>query len=106
MGPLAQPSCGPVDEIGDDDFVVAFHPRNRDVLAFVDRVRRAPPSPRPPPHGQPAVTAVPPVRPYPRGARARGFSVQPRIEALAVASGELVCNNDDLIRNAASAGRR
>ena len=28
-------------EIGDDDFVVAFHPRNRDVMAFIDRVKRA-----------------------------------------------------------------
>ena len=26
-------------EIGDDDFVVAFHPRNRDVMAFIDRVK-------------------------------------------------------------------
>ena len=28
-------------QIGDDDFVVAFHPRNRDVLAFIERVRRS-----------------------------------------------------------------
>ncbi|MBO0884307.1 MAG: ketoacyl-ACP synthase III, partial [Mycobacterium sp.] len=28
------------DRIGDDDFVVALHPRNRDVTAFIDRVRR------------------------------------------------------------------
>ena len=28
-------------EIGDDDFVVAFHPRNRDVMAFIERVRRS-----------------------------------------------------------------
>ena len=27
------------DEIGDDDFVVAFHPRTRDVMAFIDRVK-------------------------------------------------------------------
>ena len=26
-------------QIGDDDFVVAFHPRNRDVMAFIDRPR-------------------------------------------------------------------
>jgi hypothetical protein len=26
-------------EIGDDDFVVAFHPANRDVMAFIYRVR-------------------------------------------------------------------
>ncbi len=28
-------------DIGDDDFVIALHPRNRDVMAFIDRVRRA-----------------------------------------------------------------
>ena len=27
-------------DIGDDDFVVAFHPRNRDVMAFIERVKR------------------------------------------------------------------
>ena len=27
-------------EIGDDDFVVAFHPRTRDVMAFIERVKR------------------------------------------------------------------
>jgi 3-oxoacyl-[acyl-carrier-protein] synthase III len=31
------------DQIGDDDFVVALHPRNRDVMAFIDRVRRCGP---------------------------------------------------------------
>ena len=29
----------PVSEIGDDDWVIAFHPHNRDVVAFLDRVR-------------------------------------------------------------------
>src|SRR5580658_1252197 len=28
-------------EIGDDDFVVAFHPRNRDVMAFIERVKHS-----------------------------------------------------------------
>ena len=28
----------PVSEIGDDDWVIAFHPHNRDVVAFLDRV--------------------------------------------------------------------
>jgi 3-oxoacyl-[acyl-carrier-protein] synthase III len=30
-------------EIGGDDFVVAFHPRTRDVMAFIDRVKRPAP---------------------------------------------------------------
>src|SRR5258708_21049110 len=29
------------DRIGDDDFVVAFHPCSRDVMAFIDRVKRS-----------------------------------------------------------------
>jgi len=29
----------PASEIGDDDWVIAFHPHNRDVVAFLDRVR-------------------------------------------------------------------
>src|SRR5260370_39825085 len=28
-------------QIGNDDFVLAFHPRNRDVMAFIDRVKRS-----------------------------------------------------------------
>ena len=38
-------------EIGDDDFVVAFHPRTRDVMAFIERVKggRMPPPHRTPP---------------------------------------------------------
>ena len=32
--------------IGNDDFVVAFHPRNRDVMAFIDRVKSAGPTGR------------------------------------------------------------
>ncbi len=59
-------------EIGDDDFVVAFHPRNRDVMAFIDRVKRAAAAgpdgageavSRPARHGPP--DAVAPAAPYP-----------------------------------------
>jgi len=32
----------PVGEVRDDDFVVAFYPRNREVARFIDRVRSAP----------------------------------------------------------------
>jgi 3-oxoacyl-(acyl-carrier-protein) synthase III len=41
------------------------------------------------------------VRPYEPVNVREQFSVMPRIEALAVVHGELVCSNDDLIRNAA-----
>jgi hypothetical protein len=46
----AETTLRPVGEIGDDDVVIALHPRNRDVTAFIDRVRantrRAPARPR------------------------------------------------------------
>lgn len=87
----------PAHAIGDDDVVIAFHPRNRDVAAFIDRVQsRAIPvrAARPP------ATARPPVRPYPPVRVREAFRVQPRIESLAVVRGEHVCSNVDVVRNA------
>jgi 3-oxoacyl-[acyl-carrier-protein] synthase-3 len=88
-------------EIGDDDFVIAFHPRNRDVLAFIDRVRAA--SSR----GQSAeqapsqpVEAVAPISPLPPVRVRDAFAIRPALEALAVVRGEHVCDNTDVIRNA------
>ena len=87
-------------DIGDDDFVVAFHPRNRDVMAFIERVKRAPAARQ----GQGAVPArgeaVDPVAPYPPVRVPAAFAVQPKLEALAIVRGEHVCSNDDVIRNA------
>ncbi|MGH3232196.1 MAG: 3-oxoacyl-[acyl-carrier-protein] synthase III C-terminal domain-containing protein, partial [Streptosporangiaceae bacterium] len=98
--------------IGDDDFVVAFHPRNRDVMAFIDRVKRSPASS----HGASGqgtagqgtagqggpetIEAVEPVAPYPPVRVREAFAVQPKLEALAVVRGEHVCDNTDVIRNA------
>ena len=91
-------------EIGDDDFVVAFHPRNRDVMAFIDRVKRAgPPASTPAacaPRRRGPVEAVAPVAPYPPVRVREAFAIQPKLEALAVVRGEHVCSNDDVIRNA------
>jgi 3-oxoacyl-[acyl-carrier-protein] synthase III len=85
-------------EIGDDDFVVAFHPRNRDVMAFIERVKR---SPAPSRREAPArAEAVEPVAPYPPVRVREAFAVQPKLEALAIVRGEHVCSNDDVIRNA------
>jgi 3-oxoacyl-[acyl-carrier-protein] synthase III len=99
---------GPAD-IGDDDFVVAFHPRNRDVMAFIERVKRP---------GQDAgktaagravleevervesVEEVAPAAPYPPVRVREAFAVQPKLEALAIVRGEHVCDNTDVIRNA------
>ena len=85
-------------EIGDDDFVVAFHPRTRDVMAFIERVKR--------PHSVASDTVartraepVEPATPYPPVRVREAFAVQPRFEALAIARGEHVCSNADVIRN-------
>jgi len=87
-----------VGDLEDDDYVVAFHPRDQEVHAFFRRlaggVSRS--------HGSTAPSqAVAPVRPYPCVDVRAQFTVMPRIEALAVVHGDRACTNDDLIRNAA-----
>jgi 3-oxoacyl-(acyl-carrier-protein) synthase III len=85
--------------------VVAFHPRNRDVLAFIERVRRSAGGGRESAavagRGGPVeVVSVAPVTPYPPVRVREAFRIQPKLEALAVVRGEHVCSNDDVIRNA------
>ncbi|MDN5798032.1 MAG: ketoacyl-ACP synthase III [Intrasporangium sp.] len=86
-----------VGQLGDDDYVVAFHPRGPDVRQFLRRAGTggsvAPISPTP--------EATQPIRPYPAVNVRTHFPVRPRIEALAVVHGDTVCTNDDLIRNSA-----
>jgi len=84
-------------DLRDDDYVVAFHPRDKEVRAFLRRLR-AGAQPR---HVAAPRESRPPVRPYPEIDVRRRFSVQPRIEALAAVHGDQVCINDDLIRNTA-----
>ena len=86
-----------VGELQDDDYVVAFHPRDQEVEAFFRRLAHVPT--RSP--GSAAPQAVAPVRPYPCVDVRSQFTVMPRIEALAVVHGDRVCSNEDLIRNAA-----
>ena len=88
-------------DIGPDDFVVTFHPRNRDVMAFIDRAKQARDTgpavvetPREP------VETVAPRTPYPPVRVREAFAVRPALEALAVVRGEHVCDNVDVIRNA------
>ena len=87
--------------IGDDNFVVAFHPRSRDVMSFIERVKRSATASQP---GRPArreqLPAVEPVAPYPPVRVREAFVVQPKLEALAIVRGEHVCDNTDVIRNA------
>ena len=88
-------------EIGDDDFVVAFHPRNRDVMAFIERVKRsAAPGKTASRAGREPIEAVEPVAPYPPVRVREAFAVRPKLEALAIVRGEHVCDNADVIRNA------
>ena len=86
-----------VGQLHDDDYVVAFHPRDQEVRQFLRRLetgRSSAPDP-------PTPEATQPIRPYPAVNVRTHFSVMPRIEALAVVHGDTVCTNDDLIRNAA-----
>ena len=58
----------PVGELRDDDYVVVFHPRNRDVLDFIRRMRRDGAAPRPVAAAPPTLRRSPPSR---RCARSR-----------------------------------
>ncbi|SDQ88103.1 3-oxoacyl-[acyl-carrier-protein] synthase III C-terminal domain-containing protein [Quadrisphaera sp. DSM 44207] len=88
-----------VASLRDEDHVVLFHPRDRDVLDFLRRVRTGQQAPRTRPAAAPQ--ARPPVQPYPAVQVRRDVAVMPRLEALAVVKGEQPCTNVDLIRNAA-----
>ncbi|MGZ6123955.1 MAG: 3-oxoacyl-ACP synthase III family protein [Myxococcales bacterium] len=87
-----------LSELGDDDFVVLYHPRRPEVMDFINRVRSGSRK-RPPPPASPEPRQ--PVRPYPALEVRKRFAVMPRIEALAAVNGEHACSNDDLIRNTA-----
>jgi 3-oxoacyl-[acyl-carrier-protein] synthase-3 len=89
--------------IGDDDFVVALHPRNRDVMDFIGRVKRSAAgrgAARAAAAGRGPAQAVAPVSPYPPVRVREAFAIQPRLESLAIVRGEHVCDNADIIRNA------
>jgi 3-oxoacyl-(acyl-carrier-protein) synthase III len=86
-----------VGQLRDDDYVVAFYPRDQEVRSFLRRLDAG----VVPKAGSKAEEAVQPVRPYPAVDVRTAFSVMPRIEALAVVHGDVVCSNEDLVRNAA-----
>ena len=86
-----------VGQLKDDDYVVVLHPRDQEVRHFLRRLEGG----RVPASGSKAREATQPVLPYaPVNVRSQ-FSVMPKIEALAVVHGEVICSNEDLIRNAA-----
>ena len=95
---LARTRLKEVGKIGDDDFVVAFVPRNHEVLEFIRRVKAGRPArPRPAPPAE----AREPVEPFVPIVVREQFALMPRLESLAVVKGEHVCTNEDVIRNAA-----
>ncbi len=88
----------PVEELHDDDYVVVFRPRDSEVQRFLSRIASA----RAPKKAHPASpTVCEPIRPYPALDVRNDLAVQPRIVAIAAAHGDLVCTNEDLIRNSA-----
>jgi 3-oxoacyl-(acyl-carrier-protein) synthase III len=86
-----------VGQLRDGDYVVVMHPRDQEVRHFLARIE----SGVVPAAGSSAPEAVAPVRPYPAVNVRDQFKVMPKIEALAVVHGDLVCSNEDLIRNSA-----
>src|SRR3954453_11028653 len=84
-------------DLRDDDYVVAFHPRDKEVRAFLRRLS----SGVAPQRAAAARESRAPVRPFPEIDVRRRFAVLPRLEALVAVHGDQVCTNDDLIRNTA-----
>ena len=103
------PACGSRIEagaLGDDDYVVAYHPRNHEVLQFIRRAKGEPESGAARPRVSRGRVALPetlalsePIRPYPPVRVNECFRVRPRLEAIAVYEGEIPCTNADLISN-------
>jgi 3-oxoacyl-(acyl-carrier-protein) synthase III len=96
----AQVRLTEVGRLEDDGYVILFLPRNREVARFLRDARAG----SPPARGRSTATTVEtrqPVRPFPAVHVTTQFTVQPRIEALAVVKGEQPCTNEDLIRNTA-----
>lgn len=91
----------PPGEIGDDDFVIVFEPRNREVLNFINRVKAEQKNPVQKAKKPDMVEPRQPMKPYPPVLVRDTFKVIPRLKALAALPGEQICTNEDLIRNAA-----
>ncbi|HEY5990468.1 MAG TPA: 3-oxoacyl-[acyl-carrier-protein] synthase III C-terminal domain-containing protein, partial [Streptosporangiaceae bacterium] len=101
------------DEIGDDDFVVLFYPRDDEVLRFIGRVKAGPredagqggkagakATDRTQQRQRAPAKLEYPVADYQPVEIHKRFSVMPRLESLAGLTGEYVCTNEDIIRNA------
>jgi len=89
-----------VGKLRDEDYVIAYHPRNSDVLQFIERVKQnGKYGPRPVPTRSDTLALSEPEKPYPPVVVSERFAILPRIEAIAVYEGEVPCTNKDLISN-------
>jgi 3-oxoacyl-[acyl-carrier-protein] synthase-3 len=84
-------------QLRDDDYVVAFHPRDKAVRDFLRRLGSGVTSR---PAAQPRESQQP-VRPFPEIDVRRQFTVLPRLESLTAVHGDQVITNEDLVRNSA-----
>ncbi len=94
----------PVGELVDDDVVVMFRPRSREVLRFIRQLKSGAGNPSGIDVGSMGASDVPteqPIRPYPPTDVRKKFAIYPKLAALATVKGEISCSNDDLIRNSA-----
>src|ERR1700688_2730834 len=91
-----------VGKLQDDDYVIAYHPKNTDVLQFIERVKQNGNATHRPRRSRPETLALSePEEPYLPIIVSERFKVLPRIEAIAVYEGEIPCTNTDLISNQA-----
>ena len=88
----------PIGELDADAMVLVMQPKSLEVRRFLDHLRSARAPARPCPVAHSARRAPMPVPPV--DVRRR-FTTMPRIESLAACRGEVVCSNEDLVRNAA-----
>jgi len=84
------------DDMEDDDVVVLFQPKNREVLDFINRVKSGNVYTSKSPKPDPAIAPVRPLLPIVIG---DDDPIQPKVESLAIRKGEVICNNDDVVRN-------
>ena len=95
----SQASLKPLADMQDDDIVVLFYPKNRHVLDFINREKSGTTSPK---QASTPDSAVEPVRPYPPVVISDDAPIQPKVEALAIRKGEVICSNEDVVRNSPS----
>ncbi|MGQ0467001.1 MAG: 3-oxoacyl-[acyl-carrier-protein] synthase III C-terminal domain-containing protein [Sporichthyaceae bacterium] len=99
----SQTRLTPISEVGDDEFVVVFVPRNPGVLGFIKRAKGGSVTTVVNTHADfdPEVEAIEPAAPFPAIHVAEQFAVQPKFESITAIRGEHVCSNEDVIRNSA-----